>query len=160
MLAVSIISIGPMLIGFQRAQQGRQSIAQLQTLIVVLDKLERELGFGQAGLLAIFRKSEHLLLLNCADALAKPRPPSVSQLWEQGLRHHFPLLSEAAFETARQVGQVLGRYDAKRQCQAIEQAREALSLIERTAHEETQRSGRVSRTLGMAAGAFIFIILI
>ena len=160
LLAISFIAVGPVLVGFHLAQQGRQRQVQVQVLIAVLDELNRELAFGQAQLLAIFQRSEHALLQGCAAALTQTRPPSMRQIWDVQLRRCFPLLGGDELTTAGQVGQVLGRYDARRQCQVIEQTRQVLALAEQTLREESLRSGRVSRSLGMAAGAFIFIILI
>ena len=160
LLAISLIATGPVLVGFHQASRGRQLVGQLQALIGALDELEREIGFGQATLLAIFQKSEQPLLRSCAKALGQTRPPSMSRIWSRELEHCFPLLGSAELETAKQVGQVLGRYDTRRQCQALEQAREFLTLAERALREEAQRSGRVNRMLGMAAGALLFIILI
>ena len=160
LLAISFIAVGPVLIGFHLAQQGRQRLIQVQALIAVLDELNRELAFGQAQLSVIFQRSEHTLLQGCAAALTQTRPPSMRQIWDGQLRRYFPLLADSELTTAGQVGQVLGRYDTCRQCQAIEQTRQAFALTEQTLREESLRNGRVSRSLGMAAGAFIFIILI
>jgi len=160
LLAISLIAVGPVLAGFHQARQGGQRVAQMQALIAVLDELGRELAFQQAQLLAIFQRSEHELLRCCAEALAQVRPPSMRQIWAMGLEGCFPLLDGAELEMAKQVGQVLGRYDARRQCEVIAQVRQALSIKEQALREESQRSGKVSWSLGMSAGAFIFIILI
>jgi len=160
LLAISLIAVGPILVGFHWAWQGVQRVMQIQKLVAVLDELARELAFQQAQLLAIFQQSEQELLQACAKVLAQARPPSMRQIWDEELGRCFPLLGGVELETARKIGQVLGRYDAKRQCEAIEQARQALSLAEQMQREEAQRNGRVGWALGMAGGAFIFIILI
>ena len=58
------------------------------------------------------------------------------------------------------LGEVLGRYEADSQRQALEHARQALEREEQRAQEERRRLGRVYQALGLSGGAFLVILLL
>ena len=58
------------------------------------------------------------------------------------------------------LGEVLGRYEARGQREAIAQARSALERERARAEGEKLRMGRVYQALGLSGGAFLVILLL
>ena len=58
------------------------------------------------------------------------------------------------------LGEVLGRYEAQGQREAIAQARAALDRERERAEGEKLRMGRVYQALGLSGGAFLVILLL
>ena len=58
------------------------------------------------------------------------------------------------------LGEVLGRYEAQDQREAIAQARSALERERERAEGEKLRMGRVYQALGLTGGAFLVILLL
>ena len=58
------------------------------------------------------------------------------------------------------LGEVLGRYEAQGQREAIAQARSALDRERERAEGEKLRMGRVYQALGLSGGAFLVILLL
>ena len=58
------------------------------------------------------------------------------------------------------LGEVLGRYEAQGQREAIAQARAALDRERARAEGEKLRMGRVYQALGLSGGAFLVILLL
>ena len=58
------------------------------------------------------------------------------------------------------MGDVLGRYDGEGQRTALAHARAELELALEQAREDGEKRGRMYRVLGVAAGAFLVILLL
>ena len=58
------------------------------------------------------------------------------------------------------LGGILGRYDSEGQTQALALAREQLEQCLEAAVSERARMGKVYGALGLAAGAFLVIVLL
>ena len=70
------------------------------------------------------------------------------------------LLAEPERAVLRELGQVLGRYDAGDQLTALERAERALNACLARAEEDRRRLGRVYTALGVGSGAMLAILLL
>lgn len=160
LLGTCLIALGLAAIGFTRAAKDREQLRQLHELLNTLEELKRQIGFQQSDLRFICQHASLPLLKHCAEGLQVARPLPLREIWSNGVDTLYPLLSGEERTLAVQVGSVLGRYDAQRQCQALGQAQAQLQQLADERRTELQRSGRVYRTLGITAGALAFILLI
>lgn len=123
---------------------------ELQLHMTPLPELLLQLGprcaAGPAGLFAVC-----LAGLETGEGMA--------QSWARGVQGLSGLCDDGR-RALLALGQVLGRYEAQEQCQAIAAARQELARLRRLRWEDSRRLGRVYCALGATAGAFCAIVLL
>ena len=95
----------------------------------------------------------------CAEGCARLDQVPFGESWRQAV-DELELLSLDSRAALLPLGEVLGRYEADSQRQALEHARQALEREEQRAQEERRRLGRVYQALGLSGGAFLVILLL
>ena len=95
----------------------------------------------------------------CAEGCARLDQVPFGESWRQAV-DELELLSPDGRAALLPLGEVLGRYEADSQRQALEHARQALEREEQRAQEERRRLGRVYQALGLSGGAFLVILLL
>lgn len=120
----------------------------LTPLPALLERLGRELP-GAAGF--FFSDVLHSLRRDPEGGLRKS--------WRQAMVRQLDELQEEDRQVLLEVGQSLGRYDAKAQCQVLRQAAARLESLQERAQEESKRLSRVYTVLSLAAGAAVVLML-
>lgn len=141
--------------------------AQLRELVAALEEMERELQYRLtplpellAGLAAHTAGQVGVFFSRCAQEMDRLGERTFSRLWGQALAESGMALAEEDIRLLEELGTSLGRYDGRSQCQAIAQIRSRLEKNLAAALERRDRLGRVYGVLGLAAGAFLVILLI
>lgn len=81
-------------------------------------------------------------------------------LWEQALQTSGLALTGEDYAVLQRLGSVLGRYDAQSQCQALAAAGARLNSLREDAAERQKKFGQLYRTLGLAVGALLIVLLL
>lgn len=83
-----------------------------------------------------------------------------AQSWSGAAHSTLVMLKEEERQELAELGEVLGRYDAQTQIQALRLAGERLAGCYIRAQEERQRLGKVYLALGVAGGLMTVLVLI
>lgn len=97
------------------------------------------------------------------DALAgleRNREGGLRQSWRQAMVRRLDFLKEEERQVLVEAGQVLGRFDAGAQAEALRRAVRRLDAIRSKAGEDTGRLSRVYTALGLSAGAALALVLL
>lgn len=161
LLAGSTI-LGTALVG--RLKQREKALA---ALIQALTAMERELSFrlppmGEWLLRAAEGSPEPAasFLRDCGESLDRQEGRPLVQLWQEAALERLQVLNQEDLTPLLTLGTVLGRYGWEDQKKALAVAGERLADALAQAQEERQGKGKVYRTLSLAAGIFLVIILI
>ena len=161
-----LVAAGSGWLGLSAASGLTRRLRAVQAMISGLELLERELwerGAALPELMAALaqRCSQPAadFFQACAQGCAKLDQVPFGESWRQAV-DGLELLSPEARAALLPLGEVLGRYEADSQRQALEHARQALEREELRAEEERRRLGRVYQALGLSGGAFLVILLL
>ena len=139
----------------------------LQSMISVLEIMEREMGFRLSTLDEIIDAARRDVsgpvkefLCRCLTVLNEKCDVLFSEIWSQALNECLPMLNWTDRESMLALGAVLGRYDAESQKQMIEHVRMRLEESLAEAKKECRSHGKVYRTVGATAGALLVILLL
>lgn len=166
MLGAVLVAAGCACLGFRAAAELGGRTRALGAALSGLELLERELVFSAPPLPQLMDSAARRiqgpvgeLFDQCAQGLGQLDETPFCQVWSRAVEG-CDQLGEQGREVLRPVGQVLGRYEAQEQQQALRRAQEELkSLLERT-RDDGRRLGRVYRALGLSGGAFLVILLL
>ena len=153
-------------LGFEGARSLEKRVQALGEMIAGLELLRRELWERGTPLPELMEDlagrcagPARALFAGCARACAGLDEVPFWRSWETLVAQQI-LLGPGGREALRPLGQVLGRYEADSQRQAVEQAAQLLEGELERAREESRRLGRVYRCLGAAGGGFLVILLL
>ena len=166
LLGAVLVAAASAWLGLSGAAGLGRRVRRLEALSAALELLERELWERGAPLPEVFqalarRTGEPAAALFAHSARAclaldrEPFPAAWRRLVD-GLEG-VPREGRAALLP---LGEVLGRYEAQGQREAIAQSRSALERARRRAEEEKARMGRVYQALGLTGGGFLVILLL
>ena len=144
LLGAVLVAAASAWLGLSAAAELGRRVRRLEALSAALELLERELWERGAPLPEVFQ------------ALAREPFPAAWRRLVDGLEG-VPREGRAALLP---LGEVLGRYEAQGQREAIAQSRSALERARRRAEEEKARMGRVYQALGLTGGGFLVILLL
>lgn len=150
--------------GVRAAAQQRREEEDLRKLLLALELLERELSLRMTPMPRLLGQLSlrcpapaGAFFGSCAERMNQGTPLSV--VWREEV-DQVPGLDEESRALLYPLGQVLGRYEAEGQGEAIAGVRRELELLCRRRGEESRRLGRVYRALGLTGGAFLVILLL
>ena len=161
-----LVAFGAAWLGLSAAAELGRRVRRLKSLSIGLELLERELWERGAPLPEAFLELSHrteepaaALFAQCADACGALDREPFSEAWRRlvGTLEGVAPEGKAALLP---LGEVLGRYEAQGQREAIVQARAALERAYVRAEEEKGRMGRVYQALGLTGGGFLVILLL
>ena len=163
-----LLMTGAACLGFGAAAQLKARVNCLMAFTAALEQMERELGFRLTPMPELMSKLSHtaaapadLFFARCREEMAQLGMRTFGELWRTALNDEPELLLEPAErQILASLGDVLGRYDADGQRQALATAIAELGECLRQARQERDRLGRVYATLGLGAGAMLVIILL
>ncbi len=100
------------------------------------------------------------LFLNACLQNMRANEYIMSEVWERAAQKQLTSLNYDDLEAVLSLGAVLGRYDTDSQKHSIMAAHQRLCGNLNNAIDEKKRLGRLYRTLGVMAGAFLVIIFL
>lgn len=161
-----LVAAGSGWLGLSAASGLTSRLRAVQAMMAGLELLERELwehGTALPELLAALARRcpppAAVFFQRCAQGCARLDRVPFGESWRQAVAE-LELLSPEGRAALLPLGEVLGRYEADSQRQALEHAWQALEREELRAQEERRRLGRVYQTLGLSGGAFLVILLL
>lgn len=162
-----LILVGTAWWGLDAVGQLRQRAQVLEGLRGALSYLEEELTFR---LTPLPRLLEYLaqerngavgaFFQDVLQSLEKDPAGGLRPSWRQAMVRQLDMLQEEERQLLVEVGETLGRYDAKAQRQVLLQAIAHLETLRDQAKEETLRLGRVYTAVGFAGGAALILVLL
>lgn len=161
-----LVAAGSGWLGLSAACGLTRRLRAVQAMITGLELLERELwehGTALPELMASLARRctppAADFFKACAQGCKRLDQVPFGESWRQAV-DELELLSSEGRAALLPLGEVLGRYEADSQRQALEHARQALEREEVRAEEERRRLGRVYQALGLSGGAFLVILLL
>ena len=154
-----LVAAGSGWLGLSAAAGLTKRLRAVQSMIVGLELMERELWERGAALpelmAALARRCTQPaagFFQRCAEGCDRLDQVPFGESWRQAV-DELELLSLDSRAALLPLGEVLGRYEADSQRQALERE-------EQRAQEERRRLGRVYQALGLSGGAFLVILLL
>ena len=121
--------------------------ARLEESYLVIDLLNKKYNEGKA------RIGRYL-------GVEQRRELPFSRIWHEAAESAAFHLSEQELSQLDHLGNVLGRYDAASQCAALRETRERLNRLLEDAQAQTKSAGRIYKTMGVASGALLAVVLL
>ena len=166
-LGAAMVSFGALWAGWRAVEELRGRVRAAEAVIDGLELLERELWERGTALPELLEDLSGRTREPSQRAVFPMRPglPGAGPcpLWGQlAAADHGAAGAESGGtgRAAPPLGEVLGRYEADGQREALKRAEEALERERERAEKERDRMGRVYQTLSLAGGAFLVILLL
>ena len=166
MVGAVLVAFGAAWIGLGAAAELGKQVRRLEALSAGLELLERELWERGSPLPQVMEalssrtdEPARTLFARCARACTQLELEPFSDAWRR-LVGELEKLTPEGRAALLPLGEVLGRYEARGQREAIAQARSALERERARAEGEKLRMGRVYQALGLSGGAFLVILLL
>lgn len=165
-LGAALVAAGGAVLGFQAAAGLRRQVRALEQMAQGLLGLEGELEITAPPLPRLMERcagrSEgpaRELFASCAQGLERLDREELSALWRRLVGERTELGPEGQ-DVLAPLGEVLGRYEADRQREALSTARRRLEEMADRVERDYRRRGRVYEALGLSGGAFLVILLL
>ena len=166
LLGAVLVAAGCAWLGFGAAASLSRRAEGLEDMASALALLERELELGAPPLPALMEELARRapegaspMFQGCCQGLERLDEEDFSSLWRRLAAGCDDLGREGQTCLAR-LGDVLGRYDAREQRQAVAAVRLRLEELADQSRAERRSQGRVYQTLGLSGGAFLIILLL
>jgi len=165
-LGAVLVAAGGGLLGFQAAAELRRQVEALRDMADGLGLLEGELELSSPPLVRLLERGTErgrgparALFRDCACGLEHLEQEDFSALWRRLVTGRTELGGEGQ-AVLLPLGDVLGRYDAGRQREALSAVRTRLDGLADRLEADSRRRGRVYEALGLSGGAFLVILLL
>lgn len=154
--------------GWLKARKYAARPSEIRRLILSLQRLETEIGYGFIPLPEALRRigaqnKEPLkkLFTDAAEAMEPPKSRTAQDSLHEALQLNWrhTAMKAAEKDTLFQLAFTLGTSDRSSQKSHIQSAVKALETEEAQALEEQSRYEKMSRSLGLLIGAFIVILI-
>lgn len=154
---------GCALCGMRAAQQVRRRVRFLEDMGQAMELLERELSLNRAALPELLellsnRATQQGKMVFCSCKSDIEKGNSFIYAWGKALEQAG--LKEEERTLLSCLAQVLGRYDAQGQGQAMAHLRQELERRTARSREEARSLARVYSVLGVTAGGFLTLALL
>ena len=167
LLGAALIMAGAGWCGLGAVGRLRRRVRTLEALRSALVWLEEELTFRLSPLPELLERLGRErpdpvgpFFQDVLTGLRRDPEEGLRQSWRQAMVRRLDILTEEERQILIEVGQTLGRFDAKAQGQALRQAARRLDGIRAHAQEDLKRLGRVYIALSLAAGAAVVLVLV
>ena len=153
-------------IGWSESAVLRKRAALLRELAASLERMERELTFRLTPLPELLsrlgREVSEPLSAFYSSCARHARAPETAfwRNWQEEAEKLSPYLDRPAVESLCRLGRGLGRYDEEGESRLIKTAAAELREHLSRAETESDRLGKIYRTLGITGGAFLILVLI
>lgn len=168
LIGAGIILISGTLAGFYQAQQFASRPRQIRELIVALQRLETEIGYGFTPLPEAFSRigssiKEPLksFFLAAANHMAPEKGYTAEDSINKAIASHWERTSMKAAEreVLERLSGVLGTSDRQDQMKHLSLAAGQLKHEEVAAREDQAKYEKMSKSLGLLVGALIVILI-
>ena len=166
LIGAVLVAAGGALLGFQAAAGLRGRVRALNQLEAGLALLERELELNLPTLSRLLERGAargegvaRELFQGCVRGLERLDLESFSTLWRR-LVEEQSVLGPEGQAILYPLGDTLGRYEARRQLEALSAARRRLTELSVRLEADSRRKGKVYQALGLSGGAFLVILLL
>lgn len=166
LMGAVLVAFGAAWLGLTAAAELGRKVRRLEQLSIGLELLERELWERGSPLPQVLEELSlrtgepaSTLFTQCAAACGRLDREPFPDGWRRLVTELEGLTPEGR-AALLPLGEVLGRYEAQGQREAIAQARAALDRERERAEGEKLRMGRVYQALGLSGGAFLVILLL
>lgn len=166
LIGAVLVAAGGALLGFQAAAVLRGRVRTLDQLETGLALLERELELNLTPLPRLLEQgaarsegAARELFQGCVQGLDRLDWEDFSTLWRR-LVGKQPALGPEEQAILCSLGDTLGRYEVRRQLEALSAARRRLVELSARLEADSRRKGRVYQALGLSGGAFLVILLL
>ena len=166
LMGAVLVAFGAAWLGLTAAAELGRKVRRLEQLSIGLELLERGLWERGSPLPQVLEELSlrtgepaSTLFAQCAAACGRLDWEPFPAAWRRLVTELEGLAPEGR-AALLPLGEVLGRYEAQGQREAIAQARSALDRERERAEGEKLRMGRVYQALGLSGGAFLVILLL
>lgn len=166
LMGAALIAGAAAWLGLSAAAELGGRVHRLEALSAALELLERELWERGAPLPEVFQDLSRrvgepaaFLFARSARACRSLDREPFQAAWRR-LVEELEGLPPEGRAALLPLGEVLGRYEAQGQREAIQRSRSALDRVRLHAEEERGRMGRVYQALGLTGGGFLVILLL
>ena len=167
LIGAVLLAGGASALGFGAVRGLDRRVSVLDQLMAGLDTVRRELEWRMTPLPELMKKASDCTADRVADffrlcsvGAMQLNGRSFSSVWSMALEAAGLELEAEDLSSVERLGSVLGRYDSKQQCTALDEALIGLRGQRAAAREQRDRLGKVYGALGLTAGAFFVILLI
>lgn len=167
MLAALLLFGGLASFGVNAAQNLKCCVDELREMTVGIQVIRRELNYSLAPLSELFQKAAaqtsgetNLFFADCASRIEMMSGEAFDNIWRCALENRKFCFKQKDYSILKQLGSVLGRYDADEQVKLLDRTAEQLEQRRIQAAEEKERMGRVYVVLGFVTGMFVLIALL
>ena len=167
LLGAVLLTGGAGALGFGAAARLNRRVHVLRLFTEALERMERELSFRLTSIPELFALLSDQLSLpvgiffaRCRGNLFRLGEERLEDLWRNTLAESDLELEPEEQQILETLGGILGRYDGEGQTQALALARAQLEQCLEAAVAERNKMGKVYGALGLAAGAFLVIVLL
>lgn len=166
LVGAALVAAGGALMGFQAAAELRGRVRNLDQMEAGLALLEQELELNLPPLPRLMERGAEYsegaareLFRGCARGLDRLDREDFSSLWRR-LVKELSVLGPEGQAILSPLGDTLGRYEVRRQLEALSAARRRLEELSARLGADSRRKGRVYQALGLSGGAFLVILLL
>ncbi|CAH0118592.1 MULTISPECIES: stage III sporulation protein SpoIIIAB [unclassified Paenibacillus] len=168
LIGAALVILSCSLFGFYQAAQFANRPKQVRQLVAALQRLETEIWYGHAPLPDALRKIGEqipeplkLIFTTAAQRLTDAKGLSTQESWQQAIEEHWKstAMKQNEKNILHQFGFSLGTSDRNDQIKHIRLAVGQLQHEETAAFDEQARYEKMSRSLGLLAGALIVILM-
>lgn len=154
-------------VGFSAVKQLDRRVDTLRSVIAAMELLEKELSFHMLPMRDLLLATSNGttrpasdFLGECVNALDLYEDRLFSEIWSLSAEKTLVNLNSTDRDALDSLGKILGRFDVDGQRNAIRLTNEQLKQNLTNAVEERGSKGKVYRTVSVAAGTFIVILLL
>lgn len=166
LLGCILVCAGTSFLGWRAAQNRKEKVRLLQDTIDALEKINRELSFRMTPIPQILQTVglevgglAGTFFIRCGKK-AEEGERSLADIWKQEGSLLCGKMEEKAADVLMRLGCFLGRCDWQQERESIMAAAEELKRFLQEERVESLRCGRLYRTLGVAAGGMLVILLL
>jgi len=159
---------GSVVIGLRAMERLSERVSVYAALIHAIQIMQAEITFRLTPLTELMKllggqieAPVNQLFEHCYHGLCKNESGVFSAVWDNSLRQTIgPELSLEARQNLRELGGVLGRYDAETQAKALAHMSVRMEYFLESAKREKERQSKVYGVLGLVSGLAAVIVLI
>jgi len=167
LLGCTMLLFASSALGFGAAAALKERVRELEGLILSLKLMELELSNKRTPLPELLQQITNcstgkikLFFELCHSKLINNNCGIFSEIWRSAVEESNLHIRERELLLLKEVGNILGRYDAESQCIAIRDLRERFWVFQTEANEQYSRMGSVYSTLGITGGSLLMIVLL
>lgn len=168
LIGAALVLFACTMLGLFQSQQYARRPLQIRRLVLALQRLETEIGYGFTplpdallSLAGMLPESLAAMFRRAAELLQAGSSRSTAELWRQAIGEHWPqtALKAGEREVVERLGATLGATDRDDQIKHLRLAVQHLQTEELTAWDDRKRYAGMWRSLGVLGGALLVLLM-